>query len=162
MVNNCTSRSSRTQNRHELIISFTSHVLPPLPLTHIPQNCPLPTHPEASPYLMTLLGQTRQQLASADGRHLLDKGVSEMVRNLCESLQTELYASEDASRRLVDCLPEFNRWAKGVWEGIPDSGVEVSLHSAFNSIADLEGAGLAARVRKFCSTSVWRLGLSSG
>lgn len=82
---------------------------------------------------MDLLTQTRQQLSSADGKYLLDKGVSEMVRSLCDSLRSELYASGDVqstqSRRLVDCLPEFNRWAKGVWEGIPDSGVEVSTVS---------------------------------
>lgn len=96
---------------------------------------------------MTLLGQTRQQLTSADGRHLLDKGVSEMVRNLCESLRTELYTSEDMPRRLVDCLPEFNRWAKGVWEGIPDSGVEARHHRMFfEYFADKTGTGLFARV----------------
>jgi hypothetical protein len=84
---------------------------------------------------MRLLDQTRQQLASADGRHLLDRGVSQMVKSLCQSLDRELYAPNGLegplSRRLVDCLPEFNRWAKGVWEGIPDSGVEVSLFGYF-------------------------------
>lgn len=102
-------------------------------MTNIPLGCPLPTHPDSSPYLMDLLGQTRQQLSSADGRFLLEKGVSEMVRSLCDSLRSELYGSSDVQqitslRRLVDCLPEFNRWAKGVWEGIPDSGVEVSAY----------------------------------
>lgn len=76
-----------------------------------------------------MLGQTRQQLSSPDGRHLLGKGVSEMVRNIVDTLRAEVYTTNElqpiASRRLVDCLPELNRWAQGVWEGVPDSGVEV-------------------------------------
>ena len=110
--------------------SFTTHILPPSPLNSTPPNCPLPTHPEASPYLMTLLDQTRQQLQSADGRHLVDKGVSSMVKSLCESLRTELYSAAEIqplpSRRLVDCLPELATWSKGIWGGIPESGVEAS------------------------------------
>lgn len=109
--------------------SFTALILPTYPLRSIPTGCPLPTHPETSPYLLDLLGQTRQQLSSADARHLIDRGVSDLIRNLIENLRSELYTSEELqpipSRRLVDCLPEMNRWAKGVWEGIPDSGVEV-------------------------------------
>lgn len=93
---------------------------------------------------MTLLGQTRQQLTSADGRHLLDKGVSEMVRNLCESLRTELYTSEDVPRRLVNCLPELNRWAKGVWESIPDSGVEASHYGIWSLSVSLTAQGLVS------------------
>jgi len=110
--------------------SFTTHILPPSPLISTPPHCPLPTHPEGSPYLMKLLGQTRQQLQSADGRHLVDQGVSSMVKSLCESLRTELYPAAEfqplPSRRLVDCLPELATWSKGIWEGIPESGVEAS------------------------------------
>lgn len=35
------------------------------------------------------------------------------------------------SKRLVECLPELNKWAKGVWEGIPAGGVEVGLVGSF-------------------------------
>ena len=53
-----------------------------------------------------------------------------MTRVLLESLNEKLYSdptSDSATRRLVDCLPEFNGWSKSAWEGIPDRGVEVSL-----------------------------------
>jgi peroxin-3 len=143
--------------------SFTEHVLPPLPLTHLPRNCPLPTHPEASPYLMKLLDQARQQLSSPDGRHLIDKGVSQMVKSLCESLQADLYTGTDlqtlSTRRLVDCLPELATWSKGVWDGIPNSGVEASHLSCRNAEADMAGTSLFARFRILRSTDIWGLGM---
>ena len=107
--------------------SFTKFMLPPSPLTLPPPDCPLPTHPETSPYLMDLLSQTRQQLSSPDARHVLDKGITEMLRGLTENLG---YISDESEaqpvRRLVDCLPPLNRWAVGVWQEVPNSDVEVS------------------------------------
>lgn len=73
-----------------------------------------------------MLAQTRTHITSADGRYLLNKGVEAMVKRLLESLQVNLY-DLDETKRLVDCLPEVNRWGKGVWEGIPDGGVEALL-----------------------------------
>jgi len=110
---------------------FTSDILPKFPVSTLPDSSPLPTHPDTSPHLVMLLDQTRQQLESPDGRVLLDKGVSEMIRKLLDSLRDECYVSEDGEergrRRLVDCLPEINRWGKGVWEGVPDGGIEALL-----------------------------------
>lgn len=66
-----------------------------------------------------------------------------MIHNLISNLSIDVYSSgsdlefpptvlgarveEEKTRRLVDCLPGIDRWGKGVWEGIPDNGVEVSL-----------------------------------
>lgn len=162
-MKNCTSKSNRNNVRHELTSSFTSHILPPAPLTTSSPNCPLPTHPEASPYLMQLLGQTRQQLQSADGRHLLERGVSAMVKSLCESMRTELYTSGDLAspltRRLVDCLPEMATWSKGIWNGIPDSGVEVCHLPWVVCSADKIGTSVFTRIREFRSVSIWGLGM---
>lgn len=112
---------------------------------------------------MQLLGQTRQQLQSADGRHLLERGVSAMVKSLCESMRTELYTPDDLAspltRRLVDCLPEMATWSKGVWNGIPDSGVEVSHLPLVVISVDKIGTGVFTRIREFCSLGIWRLGI---
>jgi peroxin-3 len=70
-----------------------------------------------------------------------------MVKSLCESMRTELYTSDDlvspATRRLVDCLPEMATWSKGVWNGIPDSGVEVS-HLSIGLFSQLTRQGLVS------------------
>lgn len=66
-----------------------------------------------------------------------------MLRNLLASLSSEVYSSnpqdrfrsfgddevesedfEGRKKRLAECLPGFSRWGKGVWEGVPDMGVE--------------------------------------
>ena len=113
------------------LLSFSRHMLPPHPLTAPPFGCPLPTHPESSPYLMNLLDQTRQQLSSPDARHVLDKGISEMFRSLSGSLG---YTNEDSNsepvstKRLADCLPRLNQWGEGVWQEVPNSSVEVSKY----------------------------------
>ena len=66
-----------------------------------------------------------------------------MIRKLFESLREDAYSGSEiglilgepqpvnTTRRLVDCLPAVDRWGKGVWEGIPDSGIEVSLFKLF-------------------------------
>ena len=49
-----------------------------------------------------------------------------MTQNLLLSLEGVLQSSAGEGRaRLVDSLPAISRWSKNVWEGIPDSGVEV-------------------------------------
>lgn len=77
---------------------------------------------------MDLLTQTRQQLSSPDARHVLDKGITEMLKGLAENLG---YTTDDesealSSQRLAACLPPLNRWAMGVWEEVPHVSVEVS------------------------------------
>ena len=51
-----------------------------------------------------------------------------MVRGLLQNLQETAYSEDTSnqlqSRRLVDALPVIDRWSKGVWEGVPDNGVE--------------------------------------
>lgn len=47
---------------------------------------------------------------------------------MLKNLRDELYPAISEGKRLVDCLPVVDRWGKGVWEGIPDNGVEVSPH----------------------------------
>jgi hypothetical protein len=86
-----------------------------------------------------------------------------MVKSLCESMRTELYTTGDlaspSTRRLVDRLPEMATWAKGIWNGIPESGVEVChLPSEFVQ-ADMIGTGVFTRIREFRSVSIWRLGM---
>jgi hypothetical protein len=86
-----------------------------------------------------------------------------MVKSLCESMRTELYTPDDlaspSKRRLVDCLPEMATWSKGVWNGIPDSGVEVCHLPWVVFSADKTGTGVSTRIREFRSVSVWRLGM---
>lgn len=80
-----------------------------------------------------------------------------MLSNLLSSLSDELYSSSTSnlpnsdyiasmgsdsrtktSKRLAECLPGFSNWGKGVWGGLPDSGVEGLL-----SLGGYEGfAGL--------------------
>lgn len=94
-----------------------------------------------------------------------------MVRRLLETLRDELYFTETElsgssssgaqSRRLVDCLPVTNRWGKGIWEGIPDGGVEVSrldTGRGLERFADVSGTAGLARVSEFLGAGVWRLG----
>jgi hypothetical protein len=86
-----------------------------------------------------------------------------MVKSLCESMRTELYTPDDlvspSKRRLVDCMPEMATWSKGVWNGIPDSGVEVSHLSSVPIQADKTGTSVSTRIREFRSVSIWRLGI---
>jgi hypothetical protein len=86
-----------------------------------------------------------------------------MVKSLCESMRTELYTSDDpaspSTRRLVDCLPEMATWSKGVWNGIPDSGVEVSHLFRILVPAYKTGTGVSTRIREFRSVSIRRLGM---
>lgn len=122
-----------------------------MPLPETSSACPLPVAPP-SEHLASLLDQTRSHITSPDGRYLLNKGVEAMIRRLLESMQANLYddvtgqgdilptvrsiddphvapggSGGGGRRRLVDCLPEINRWGKGVWEAIPDGGVEALL-----------------------------------
>jgi peroxin-3 len=129
------------------LYSFVPHILPPYPLpeTISTEYNPLPhSTPTDRLHLMSLVEQTESHLVSADGTFLIEKGVSAMIRKLLESLKEDAYSGSEiglilgepqainATRRLVDCLPTIDRWGKGVWEGIPDSGIEVSFlgHSA--------------------------------
>jgi peroxin-3 len=54
-----------------------------------------------------------------------------MLARFIDSLREGCYAEaiegeeEKSVKRLVDCLPEITAWGKGVWEGVPDKGVEV-------------------------------------
>ena len=63
-----------------------------------------------------------------------------MVKKLLQKLDEELYRSNGLSpgaldtKRLVDCLPVIDRWGKGVWESIPDNGVEVSPRLSWNGL----------------------------
>ena len=86
-----------------------------------------------------------------------------MVKSLCESMRKELYTPDDlaspSTRRLVDCLPEMATWSKGVWNGIPDSGVEVSHSLSISNETDKLGTSVFARVREFRRVSFWRLGI---
>lgn len=111
-------------------------------------NCPLPLTPLShSHHLTSLLAQTKIHISSADGRYLLDKGVSVLLHRLITSLREHSYPSsllgetseteEQGKRRLVDCLPAFASWSRGVWENIPDGGVEVSFHYLLPMFAGL-------------------------
>ena len=111
-------------------------------------NNPLPTTPPSDrPHLLSLLEQTRLHLKSPDATFLIEKGVTVMIRKLLESLQEDSYSGSeiglilgehqptavDMTRRLVDCLPAIDRWGKGVWEAVPDSGIEVGHGHALPS-----------------------------
>jgi peroxin-3 len=108
--------------------SFTQHLLPETFVTSDP-SCPLSPSNLRSPHLQSLLDQTRNQLDSVDAQVLLQRGIHEMVRSLVATIRIECYAKSlgiaVSPVRLVNCLPAINGWAKGVWEGIPDHGVEV-------------------------------------
>lgn len=133
--------------------SFFPHVFPPSPIPSSisADNNPLPLSPPSDrPHLLSLLDQTRAHLVSADATFLIEKGVTVMVRKMLESLQEDSYSGSEIglilgehqpqplelSRRLVDCLPAIDRWGKGVWEAVPDSGIEVSPRSRKGNLAD--------------------------
>jgi peroxin-3 len=76
-----------------------------------------------------------------------------MLRSLVLSLANDVYTSSSNTfrdfganeqmaaserKRLAECLLVFTRWGQGVWEGVPDTGVEGLL-----SMGEFEGfAGL--------------------
>ncbi|KAK8865737.1 hypothetical protein IAR55_000883 [Kwoniella newhampshirensis] len=118
------------------LYDFTPHLIP----TTIPHasHLPFPSHPsDHSPYLASLVDETISHIRSPDGRYLLEKGIAALSANLLDTLKSELYTppggfgenevQTQRDRKLVHCLPEINRWGKGVWEGVPDSGVEAML-----------------------------------
>lgn len=103
------------------LFDFTPLVVPPTPLPPTYNECPLPVTPEGR-YLQSLLDQTREHVGSADARLLLDRGVSALFSSLSDSLFTD-----GQGRRLAELLPDLNAWSRGVWEGVPDGGVESLL-----------------------------------
>ena len=112
---------------------FAPLLLPPdpLPSTTSSDPCPLPSsRPLSRKHLSSLLNQTSIHLSSPDAPYLIDKGVTVMVKKLLQKLEEETYVSNpsdsaESTRRLVECLPVIDRWGKGVWDSIPDNGVEV-------------------------------------
>lgn len=107
------------------LYDFTPLVIPVAPLPPTFDDCPLPLSPdEHGAYLVRLLSETKEHLASPDARLLIDKGVSAMLASLGDALAIE---PGTTGRRFADTLPQLNTWSKGVWEGIPDSGVETLL-----------------------------------
>lgn len=133
----CATGSSGTSTPHHIsghhahgkhaLFDFTPVLLPPTPLPAL-HDCPLPTTPadiaNGATHLASLLSQTREHVSSPDARALLDTGVSAMIQSLTEQLRNP---DGSGRRRLADILPELNRWSRGVWEGIPDGGVEALL-----------------------------------
>ncbi|KAK4686378.1 peroxin-3, partial [Tremellales sp. Uapishka_1] len=121
-----------SEERTQRPFDFTPHIIPPSPLPPTSVTAPLPMSPaDHSKHLVSLLDQTSVHLSSPDGKYLLHKGVDVMIGKLIESLKMECYITPDGelqTKRLVDCLPEITRWGRGVWEGIPDGGVEVLLN----------------------------------
>ncbi|RXK35535.1 hypothetical protein M231_07214 [Tremella mesenterica] len=117
-----------TSDLSSALYSFEQHILPPTPLPETSSSCPLPSQP-TSPLLLSLLKETKQHIASPDGRYLLDKGATMMMRKLVDELRQECYDEngEFTGSRLAECLLVFNAWSKNVWEGIPDKGVEALL-----------------------------------
>ncbi|CAD6576291.1 MAG: peroxin [Tremellales sp. Tagirdzhanova-0007] len=106
------------------LYDFTPHLIPSVPLPFTTSDCPLPSDlSSAHPHLLLLLSETNDHLSSPDSRYLLDKAVSAMLNKL----QDELDLSEGRGKRLVDCLPVIDRWGKGVWENVPDTGAEAVL-----------------------------------
>ncbi|WVQ85271.1 hypothetical protein IAT38_007436 [Cryptococcus sp. DSM 104549] len=117
-----------TEENELKLHDFTSNIIPSSPPTSLP--IPFPLQPkDHSAHLASLVRETLSHLQSPDGRYILEKGVSAMIKNLTESLAEECYGSpgEDETRRLAECLPEISKWGKGVWEGVPDSGIEEML-----------------------------------
>jgi peroxin-3 len=112
----------------------------PLPPLSTSDANPLPSMPPVHrPHLASLLEQTTIHLKSADATYLIEKGVTAMTKKMIEGLKEDLYTGseiglmlgepapeQEISRRLVDCLPAVDRWGKGVWDAIPDTGIEVS------------------------------------
>ncbi|BEI87096.1 hypothetical protein CcaverHIS002_0704420 [Cutaneotrichosporon cavernicola] len=120
------AQGHHAHGKHALF-DFTAVLLPPTPLPAL-YDCPLPTTPGDIPHgaahLANLLSQTREHVSSPDARALLDTGVSAMLTSLTDALRNP---DGSGRRRLADILPELNRWSRGVWEGIPDGGVEALL-----------------------------------
>lgn len=120
------AQGHHAHGKHALF-DFTPVLLPPTPLPAL-HDCPLPTTPADIPngavHLASLLRQTREHVSSPDARALLDTGVSAMLASLTDALRNP---DGSGRRRLADILPELNRWSRGVWEGIPDGGVEALL-----------------------------------
>ncbi|WVQ65085.1 uncharacterized protein L199_003256 [Kwoniella botswanensis] len=112
------------------LYDFTSHILPTSSSASTSTDTPYPRTPsDHSSYLQELYDQSLEQISSADGRYLIEKGISTLLGSLLSDLKTGLYHQQPnrAGVRLVNCLPEINKWGKNVWEGIPDSGVESLL-----------------------------------
>jgi peroxin-3 len=104
------------------LYDFTPLIVPDSPLPPTFDECPLPLTPgEHSTYLVSLLSQTVEHVASPDARLIVDKGVSALLNSLGGQLLVT------GPRRFADLLPELNAWSRGVWEGIPDGGVEALL-----------------------------------
>ncbi|WWC87991.1 uncharacterized protein L201_002893 [Kwoniella dendrophila CBS 6074] len=114
------------------LYDFTSHILPNPSISSKDIDIPYPKSPlDHSIYLKELYDQSKEQISSSDGRYLIEKGISTLLGNLINSLKNQLYNNPsydfNDTKRLVDCLPEINKWGKDLWEGIPDSGVEALL-----------------------------------
>ncbi|ODN84237.1 hypothetical protein L202_00232 [Cryptococcus amylolentus CBS 6039] len=107
------------------LFDFTPNILP----TSIPPTTrtPFPRSPtDHSPHLAALFSESLSHLHSADGRYLLEKGISSLTQSILVSLRDQLYSNgeEEKKKRLAHCLPVVSQWGKGVWEGVPDGGVE--------------------------------------
>ncbi|WVQ71127.1 hypothetical protein IAR50_000652 [Cryptococcus sp. DSM 104548] len=109
------------------LFDLTPNILP----TSVPPaiQIPFPRAPtDHSPHLAALFTETLSHLHSADGRYLLEKGVSCLTQSIVASLENKLYSGhsgqEGGKKRLAHCLPVVSQWGKSVWEGVPDSGVE--------------------------------------
>ncbi|WVW80321.1 hypothetical protein I302_102300 [Kwoniella bestiolae CBS 10118] len=111
------------------LYDFTPHILPPTSSsTDTDTETPYPKSPsDHSTYLQELIDQSLEQISSPDGRYLIEKGISTLLGSLLSDLKTQLYGQTQGVR-LVNCLPEINKWGKGVWEGVPDSGIEALLN----------------------------------
>jgi peroxin-3 len=114
------------------------------PLTSITSILPAADAP--SPYLASLLDQTRAHLASPDARLLLARGSENMTARLVGTIKTEVYGipeytvlpAQNINKRLVDCLPAIGQWGRDVWQSVPDGGVEsVLTMPEFESFAGL-------------------------
>ncbi|KAK6907522.1 hypothetical protein I204_04009 [Kwoniella mangroviensis CBS 8886] len=112
------------------LYDFTSHILPTSSSASTSTDTPYPRTPsDHSSYLQELYDQSLEQISSADGRYLIEKGISTLLGSLLSDLKTGLYHQQPnrGGVRLVNCLPEINKSGKNVWEGIPDSGIEALL-----------------------------------
>ncbi|XAO23460.1 hypothetical protein I312_102238 [Cryptococcus bacillisporus CA1280] len=120
------------------LFDFTPFLLPLNPQTSL--RAPFPHNPsDHSSHLVSLFDETLSHLRSADGRYLLEKGITTLTKSLCNSLREECYAAETNSesqsgfelegrkKRLAECLPVVSRWGKNIWESVPDSEVEEML-----------------------------------
>ncbi|KAL7423636.1 peroxin [Cryptotrichosporon argae] len=113
------------------LYDLTQHLLPPTPVPAI-SGCPLPASPaDGGAHLGLLLAQTRAHLASPDARLLLARGTDALASALADAVARDLAAVRPAgaraAARLADYLPAVSAWARGVWDGVPDNGVEALL-----------------------------------